>query len=115
MIEAMACGTPVIAYPSGSVCEVLEHGLTGLIVRDETAAADAIEHQLSQLSHERIVARFKERFTARRMADDYVEVYRALAAGARRPLRTVNGARSTSRTQDGRHQTGMHDGLYIAD
>lgn len=116
MIEAMACGTPVIAYPSGSVSEVIEHGLTGFIVNDEAGAADAIAHQLPHLSHERIRARFEERFTARRMADDYVTAYRALAAGARRPVRTVNGAaKPASRPQEGRHQTGMHDGLYIAD
>ena len=49
MIEAMACGTPVIAYGSGSVPEVVEHGLTGFIVDSEAAAADAIDNQLSQL------------------------------------------------------------------
>lgn len=116
MIEAMACGTPVIAYPSGSVSEVIEHGLTGFVVNDEAGAADAIAHQLPHLSRERIRARFEERFTARRMADDYVTAYRALAASARRPVRTVNGAaKPTSRPQEGRHQTGMHDGLYILD
>jgi glycosyltransferase involved in cell wall biosynthesis len=116
MIEAMACGTPVIAYGSGSVPEVVEHGLTGFIVDSEVAAAEAIDNQLAQLSREKIRTRFEERFTARRMAGDYVAVYRGLMAGTKRPLRTVNGsAKSAPRPQDGRHQSGIDGGLYIAD
>ena len=49
MIEAMACGTPVIAFRSGSVPEVVEHGVTGLIVDDEAAAVDAINSRLAQM------------------------------------------------------------------
>jgi glycosyltransferase involved in cell wall biosynthesis len=116
MIEAMACGTPVIAYGSGSVPEVVEHGLTGFIVDSEAAAAAIIDNQLSHLSRDRIRARFEERFTARRMASDYVEVYRGLIAGGKRPLRTVNGsAKSSARPQDGRHQSGMDGELYMGD
>jgi len=116
MIEAMACGTPVIAYPSGSVSEIVEHGLTGFIVDDEAAAVNAIEHQLPRLSHQKIHARFKERFTAHRMAVDYLKVYHALATGTRRPLHTVNGTTApAARDHEGRHQTGMHDGLYVSD
>jgi glycosyltransferase involved in cell wall biosynthesis len=115
MIEAMACGTPVIAYPSGSVSEVVEDGLTGFVVADEAAAVDAIENKLPRLSHQAIRARFTERFTARRMANDYLEVYRALAAGPKHPLRTVNGSAKPARSPEGRHQTGMHDGLYVSD
>jgi glycosyltransferase involved in cell wall biosynthesis len=116
MIEAMACGTPVIAYGSGSVPEVVEHGLTGFIVDSEAAAAAAIDTQLSHLSRHRIRARFEERFTARRMAGDYVEIYRGLIAGSKRPLRTVNGsAKPNSRAQGSRHQTGIDGGLYIGD
>jgi glycosyltransferase involved in cell wall biosynthesis len=115
MIEAMACGTPVIAFRSGSVPEVVEHGLTGLIVDDEAAAADAITNQLGRLSRPKIRARFEERFTARRMAGEYVEIYRGLAARAKRPLRTVNGAGKGVHSQDGRHQTGMDGGVYVAD
>ncbi len=111
MIEAMACGTPVIAYRSGSVPEVIEHGLTGLIVDDEVAAADAITNQLASLSRETIRARFEERFTARRMATEYVEIYRELVAAARKPLRTVNGVAASAY----RHQTGMDDGVHIGD
>ena len=116
MIEAMACGTPVIGYGSGSVPEVVEHGLTGFIVDSEVAAAAIIDKQLSHLSRDRIRTRFEERFTARRMAGDYVEIYRQLIAGTKRPLRTVNGSsKSTHRSQDGRHQTGIDGGLYIGD
>ena len=73
--------------------EVVEHGLTGFIVDDEAAAADAIDNQLRQLSRQKIRARFEERFTARRMAGEYLEIYRELMAGAKRRLRTVNGAK----------------------
>jgi glycosyltransferase involved in cell wall biosynthesis len=77
MIEAMACGAPVIAYPSGSVPEVVENGVTGFLVKNEAEAADAVQ-RLSTLSRPRIRRRFEERFTARRMAQDYVAAYRAL-------------------------------------
>jgi glycosyltransferase involved in cell wall biosynthesis len=116
MIEAMACGTPVIAYGSGSVPEVVEHGLTGFIVDSEAAAAEAIDNQLGRLSRHKIRARFEERFTARRMAGDYVAVYRGLMSGTKRPLRTVNGAaKPTPRPQDDRHQSGIDGGLYVGD
>jgi len=77
MIEAMACGTPVIGYGSGSVPEVVEEGLTGFIVHDEMSAVAAIERAV-KLPRERIRRRFEQRFTARRMAEDYVDVYRSL-------------------------------------
>jgi len=76
MIEAMACGTPVIAFNRGSVPEIIEDGLTGFIVEDETSAA-AVK-RLSKLSLEKVRRRFEERFTARRMANDYLAVYRSL-------------------------------------
>src|SRR3984885_7018935 len=74
MIEAMACGTPVIAYSAGSVPEIVEDGVTGFIVKNEVEAADAIRERLGSLSRTKIRARFEERFTARRMATDYLEV-----------------------------------------
>ena len=91
MIEAMACGTPVIAYKSGSVPEIVEEGLTGFIVKDEVAAADAIINRLHKLERRRIRTRFEERFTARRMANDYLEVYRGLLSNAAPKLRVVAG------------------------
>ncbi|WP_297295334.1 glycosyltransferase family 4 protein [uncultured Methylovirgula sp.] len=74
MIEAMACGTPVIAFNRGSVPEVIEDGVTGFIVEDETSAVGAVR-RLPQLSRPLIRKRFEERFTSRRMARDYLEVY----------------------------------------
>jgi glycosyltransferase involved in cell wall biosynthesis len=121
MIEAMACGTPVVAFRSGSVPEVVEHGVTGLIVDGEAAAVDAINNRLSQMSRHRIRARFEERFTSRRMAEDYLAVYRKLIAGAKSPRRpqAINGSAHGSRTADphpdGCHQTGTDGGLYVAD
>lgn len=85
MIEAMACGTPVVAFNRGSVPEVIEDGLTGFIVEDETSAVGAVR-RLSELSRPAIRRRFEERFTARRMAQDYLDVYRGLIrAAAPRP------------------------------
>jgi glycosyltransferase involved in cell wall biosynthesis len=88
MIEAMACGTPVIAFPAGSVPEVIEHGLTGYIVHDETAAVAAVA-RLDRLSARAIRERFETRFTARRMAEDYVALYRRMAVRSRPALRVV--------------------------
>ena len=116
MIEAMACGTPVVAFRSGSVPEVVEHGVTGLIVESEAAAVAAIRNELAELSRPRIRARFEERFTARRMAEEYLEIYRGLiASNRRRRPKTVNGTKPADQHIDDRHQTGMDRGLYVAD
>jgi glycosyltransferase involved in cell wall biosynthesis len=79
MIEAMACGTPVVAYPCGSVPEVVEDGVTGFVVADQDAAVRAVERCLG-LDRRRVRQRFEERFIAARMADDYLAVYRRLIA-----------------------------------
>lgn len=88
MIEAMACGTPTLAYPGGSVPEIVEDGLTGFIVNNEAEAVDAVR-RLPTLSRPRIRARFEERFTARRMAMDYLSVYRRMAESHAPRLRVV--------------------------
>jgi glycosyltransferase involved in cell wall biosynthesis len=77
MIEAMACGTPVIAYDCGSVREVVEDGLTGFIVRDEmeACAAAARVHLLDRAAIRR---RFEERFSAHAMARRYLDLYARL-------------------------------------
>ncbi|OUJ13114.1 glycosyltransferase family 4 protein [Acetobacter sp. DsW_063] len=77
MIEAMACGTPVVALRRGSVPEVLENGLTGLIV-DSEAEAIAAFPRLAETNAQQIRKRFDERFTARRMAEDYLKIYARL-------------------------------------
>jgi len=79
MIEAMACGTPVIAFRRGSVPEVIDDGVSGYIVETEEEAVQAIR-QLSKLDRSGVRAAFERRFTARRMANDYVENYRKLIA-----------------------------------
>ena len=86
MIEAMACGTPVIAWPRGSVPEVVEDGVTGFIVESEAEAVAAIG-RIHRLDRRRIRERFDQRFTARRMAEDYVDGYRMLASMPARPKR----------------------------
>jgi glycosyltransferase involved in cell wall biosynthesis len=88
MIEAMACGTPVIAYNRGSVPEIIDEGLTGFVVEDENGAIGAVD-RLEQLSREKIRKQFEKRFTARRMAQDYLAVYRRLAADIAPHLRLV--------------------------
>jgi glycosyltransferase involved in cell wall biosynthesis len=84
MIEAMACGTPVVAFDHGSVREVVEPGVTGFIVQDMRGAIDAAR-QVDQLDRKRIRATFESRFDARRMAQEYLDLYRRLLA--RRPER----------------------------
>ena len=80
MIEAMACGTPVIAYRQGSVPEVMLDGETGFIVEERDDAIEAVQ-RVSGLSRERCRRAFEERFTAERMAHDYVSVYERVVAG----------------------------------
>ncbi len=88
MIEAMACGTPVIAFNRGSVPEVIEDGVTGFIVENEAQAVEAVA-RLPELSRTKIRQRFEQRFTAKRMARDYVELYAAMAEQSRPRLRIV--------------------------
>jgi glycosyltransferase involved in cell wall biosynthesis len=77
MAESMACGTPVIAFRSGSVPEVLDDGVTGSICDDIDQAVAAVErvHELSRATCRRV---FEQRFTAARMMADYVSIYRQL-------------------------------------
>jgi glycosyltransferase involved in cell wall biosynthesis len=86
MIEALACGTPVIAFNRGSVPEIIDDGLTGIIVENEAAAIVAVS-RLGLLSRNKVRAGFAARFTARRMAQHYVGIYRNVASrtGADRP------------------------------
>ena len=81
MIEAMACGTPVIAYACGSVPEVVEDGLTGFIVHNEDEAVDAV-NRLPTLDRGAIRRRFQERFSATAMAQRYLAIYGRYATNA---------------------------------
>jgi len=89
MIEAMACGTPVIAFNHGSVPEIIEDGTTGFIVANEDEAVLAVS-RLPHISCATVRRRFEHRFTARRMAEDYVDIYQDLveASNAVRDLKT---------------------------
>jgi glycosyltransferase involved in cell wall biosynthesis len=91
MAEAMACGTPVLAFRRGSVPEVIDDGVTGLIVDNEDEAVEAVG-RLGTLDPVAIRATFERRFSARRMAEGYLAIYRKLAQpAARAPAARLNG------------------------
>src|SRR5262249_25153987 len=79
MIEAMACGTLVIAFRCGSVPEVVQHGVSGFVVDDVAGAVEAVA-RLHQLPRHAVRHEFERRFTARRMVQNYLAVYRRLLA-----------------------------------
>jgi glycosyltransferase involved in cell wall biosynthesis len=94
MIEAMSCGTPVIAFPRGSVREVIDHGVTGLIVDTVDEAVTAVS-TARNLSRRRCRQAYETRFSAARMTRDYLELYARLRTPQRRPashLRTAVAA-----------------------
>jgi glycosyltransferase involved in cell wall biosynthesis len=74
----MACGTPVIAFNSGSVPEVIDDGITGFVVPGEAEAVEAVR-RLSELDRRQVRMQFEKRFTARRMAQEYLGHYKVLA------------------------------------
>jgi glycosyltransferase involved in cell wall biosynthesis len=90
MIEAMACGTPVIAFRRGSVPEVIEHGVTGFVVDNEEEALQAIAN-IGQLDRRRVRSVFESRFTARRMAGDYTKHYAVLIGNRAHRTMDVDG------------------------
>ncbi len=98
MIEAMACGTPVIAYDGGAVSEVIEDGRTGFIIKELEDATEAIR-RVPDLSRARCRESFEKRFTASRMAHDYVKVYKRLV-----------GRRLTARRRGSAHDITRHSG-----
>jgi glycosyltransferase involved in cell wall biosynthesis len=79
MIEALACGVPVVAFRGGSVPEVLDHGVTGFIVDDLEEAIDATR-KVAGLDRQQCRMVFEQRFSVSRMTADYVELYESLAA-----------------------------------
>jgi glycosyltransferase involved in cell wall biosynthesis len=90
MIEAMACGTPVIAYPYGSVPEIMEDGVTGFIVPDAKQAAAAVQ-RIGQIDRRKCRQRFEQRFSASRMAQDYLAIYQRLIKGESTPINLSDG------------------------
>jgi glycosyltransferase involved in cell wall biosynthesis len=77
MIEALACGTPVIAPPRGSVLEIIEDGVTGFIVESEEEAIEAVG-RLGQIDRNRVRAEFDRRFTSRKMAEGYAQLFASI-------------------------------------
>jgi len=78
MIEAMACGTPVVAYNRGAAPEIVEDGVTGFVVEDEISAVGAIKN-IGLISRAKVREQFEKRFTSNRMALDYLKAYRNVA------------------------------------
>ena len=84
MIEAMACGTPVLAFRRGSAPEIIDNGVTGIMV-DTVDEAIAALPQVMALDRKKVRQRFEQRFTATRMAEDYIAVYRSLIDASHTP------------------------------
>lgn len=93
MIEALACGTPVIAYRKGSVPEIIQDGSSGFVVDDAEGAVDAI-HKLNQIDRRRCRKHFENHFTDERMAGDYVSIYQRLVRGEASGLTVSHGVLS---------------------
>jgi glycosyltransferase involved in cell wall biosynthesis len=91
MIEAMACGTPVLAFPCGSVPEIIEDGVTGRIASTMDEAVRAVPQVLA-LDRKDIRRRFEERFSSTRMTKDYLRLYRSMLrkAPGKAPRRGVD-------------------------
>jgi glycosyltransferase involved in cell wall biosynthesis len=106
MIEAMACGTPVIAWPRGSVPEIVEDGITGFLVESEAEAVAAIG-RIRDLDRRHIRERFDERFTARRMAEEYINSYRMLMLQSQMHMET----RQINRTETPQFTADSHKRL----
>lgn len=99
VVEAMACGTPVIACRRGSMPEIIEHGRTGFLVDGVADAVEAVS-RIASLSRRTVSETAARRFSAERMADDYLALYRRILAGdvprrpgrATQPAKTISGA-----------------------
>jgi len=103
MIEAMACGTPVIAWDCGSVPEVMEDGVTGFVVRSIEEAVAAVD-RVAGLDRSDCRRVFEERFSSSRMARDYLALYERLLRNQRSEVRgqrsEVRGQRSERQAKD---------------
>jgi glycosyltransferase involved in cell wall biosynthesis len=88
MIEANACGTPVVAWRNGSTPEVIEEGVNGTLVASIDEAIKAVRH-IEGLDRERIRANFEVRFSAARQAEDYEHLYHHLIQARRSEVEAV--------------------------
>jgi len=100
MIEAMACGTPVLAFRCGSVPEIIDPGMTGLIV-DSMDEAIRVMPQVLALDRRAVRQKFEQRFSASRMAKDYVQVYRSLIKQQALPERDAPVSRRQPELEQG--------------
>jgi glycosyltransferase involved in cell wall biosynthesis len=113
MIEAMACGTPVIAFRRGSVPEVVADGISGFIV-DSVEEAVAAAARIGELDRARVRAQFERRFTVERMAQGYVSLYRTLTAARREPapLRVSKSRDTASRVAPRLGRQSVRSGVH---
>jgi len=95
MIEALACGTPVIAYPFGSVPEIVADGTAGFIVPDIDSAVDAVA-RIGEIDRRNCRRHFELHFTAERMAQNYLDIYKRLRRGKSPAIRIDEGVLSWS-------------------
>jgi glycosyltransferase involved in cell wall biosynthesis len=93
MIEAMACGTPVIAYPRGSVPEVMQDGVTGFVVPYLEGAVKAVK-RLGEIDRRKCRRHFEQHFNAERMAQDYLHIYQRLVRGESSSITVSDGVLS---------------------
>jgi hypothetical protein len=94
----MACGTPVLAFKGGSVPEIVEDGLTGAIVETVEEAITALPLVIA-LDRKKVRQRFVQRFSATRMANDYLDLYRSLLKSSR----SLKGEDTQHRSPDSKH------------
>ena len=92
LIEALACGTPVLAYRRGSIPEIIEDGVTGFICENLDEMVSAID-RLPLIQRQQCRAAFETRFTVQRMVQDYLTLYERMAASVQ-PLASINGQSS---------------------
>ncbi|WP_366856186.1 glycogen debranching N-terminal domain-containing protein [Pseudomonas sp. 21LCFQ010] len=111
MIEAMACGTPVIAFARGSVPEVIDHGQSGFIVHSVAEAVAAVQ-QLEHLQRHQVRAIFEQRFTVERMTADYLALYRRMIEHAEREQKPVFAIPGGASLPQVRPRTLKHDDTF---
>jgi len=99
MVEAMACGTPVIARPSGAVPEIVQHQVTGFLVENCLQATEAVA-RVATLDRERIRRHVEAHFSSERMVEDYIRVYRSILGDIRSSDKQGSEHRTASSQQE---------------